>query len=96
MSRRRASRRRRRLRLAAVGVVVVGLVALGIWLVAGRAVVPGVTAQLNPIKYKSEITRVADKYEVDPYLVAAVARTESNFNPQAVSKVGAVGRIHVQ
>ena len=95
MSRRRASRRRRRLRLVAVGVVVVSLVALGIWLVAVRTVVPGVTAQLNPIKYKSEITRVADKYEVDPYLVAAVARTESNFNPQAVSKVGAVGVMQI-
>ena len=95
MSQRHVSRRRRRARLAVLGVVILGLVALGVWLLAARAVVPGVTARLNPISYTAEIARSADRYNIDPYLVAAVARAESDFNPKAVSAVGAVGVMQI-
>lgn len=37
------------------------------------------------------ISTAADKYGVDPKLVAAVAQTESNCRPDAVSEAGAVG-----
>ena len=95
MTRRGLSRRRRRLRLIVLAAAVLALVSVGVWLVAGRTVVPGVTAGMNPIRYKSEIARVAGRYDLDPYLVAAVARTESGFNPAAVSKVGAVGVMQI-
>ena len=34
---------------------------------------------------------MAQKYNINPYLLAAVARTESGFNPEAESQAGAVG-----
>jgi len=46
---------------------------------------------LYPIKYEEEIRFYAKLYEIPPELLAAVIRTESNFNPQAVSSAGAVG-----
>lgn len=45
----------------------------------------------HPIKYKEEIMTVSEEYGLDPCLVAAVINTESGFDPDAVSRVGAIG-----
>lgn len=37
----------------------------------------------------------ANQAELDPYLVAAIARAESSFNPQAQSSVGAMGYMQI-
>src|SRR4029077_18596305 len=37
------------------------------------------------------VRSTSEKYELDPRLVAAVMKVESNFNPRAVSKKGAQG-----
>jgi membrane-bound lytic murein transglycosylase C len=42
-------------------------------------------------KYKPVVTRFADQYRISPSLVFAVIRTESNFNPFAVSSAPAYG-----
>jgi len=42
-------------------------------------------------KYDQIINRTAEKYKVDPALVKAVIKTESNFNHRAVSPKGARG-----
>jgi soluble lytic murein transglycosylase-like protein len=42
-------------------------------------------------KYAALINGAAARHGVDPTLVAAVARAESNFNPKAVSHAGAKG-----
>lgn len=44
-----------------------------------------------PIKYEDIVAQQAAKYEVEPALVYAVIRTESNFRPGVVSSAGAVG-----
>jgi hypothetical protein len=41
--------------------------------------------------YEEEIIRVSKKHKVDPYLVKAVIKAESNFNPLAVSPKNAMG-----
>ena len=42
-------------------------------------------------KYRPQVTRFAEEYKVSPSLVFAVIRTESNFNPFAVSGAPAYG-----
>ena len=43
------------------------------------------------IKYHPLISKISKKYKVDNSLIKAIIRAESNFNPKAVSKVGARG-----
>ena len=42
-------------------------------------------------KYRALVLRYAEKYKMSPSLVFAIIRTESNFNPYAVSSVPAYG-----
>jgi soluble lytic murein transglycosylase len=87
----RRTRGRRLLRLVALLVVVGGVAAFAVWTITGRAVVPGVSARIYPIQYREDIARVAERYDLDPYLVAAVVQTESGYDPGARSHAGAVG-----
>lgn len=47
--------------------------------------------RLPPSAYDRYIVRVGNMYNVDPYLIKAVIRTESAFNHRAVSRKGAQG-----
>ncbi|GAB4257918.1 MAG: lytic transglycosylase domain-containing protein [Thermoleophilia bacterium] len=55
------------------------------------ALPPFLLGRLYPLSFQEEIAAAARTYEVDPYLVAAVARAESGFEPEVVSRAGAVG-----
>lgn len=48
-----------------------------------------------PWPYKQEMVQVGASYGVDPFLLAAVAKVESGFNPDACSDAGAVGLMQV-
>jgi len=48
-----------------------------------------------PVKYASAINDSASRHGVDPLLVAAVAKCESNWNEAAQSSAGAVGLMQV-
>lgn len=47
--------------------------------------------ELSPAAYASVIGEAAQKYNVDPRLISAVAEAESSFTQNAVSSAGAVG-----
>ncbi|HBI04789.1 MAG TPA: lytic transglycosylase [Paenibacillaceae bacterium] len=48
-----------------------------------------------PVSYKQEIKNSAAHHNVDPYLIMAIIKIESKYNPRRVSKKGAVGLMQV-
>lgn len=46
-------------------------------------------------EYQQDIVTYAQKNNMDPFLVAAIIKNESGFNPKAVSNVGAVGLMQI-
>ncbi|MCD1258954.1 lytic transglycosylase domain-containing protein [Paenibacillus athensensis] len=47
--------------------------------------------KLYPIYYKQEIRQNATKYQIDPFLIAAIIRVETNYQYHLESKKGAIG-----
>lgn len=46
---------------------------------------------MYPIKYRAQIEKYADQNEIDPFLIAAMIKVESKFQPEAESRKGAIG-----
>jgi soluble lytic murein transglycosylase len=51
----------------------------------------GTEQGLYPQKYALYVTKYAEKYNIPSHIVYGVIRTESNFDSNAVSSVGAIG-----
>jgi len=49
------------------------------------------TSIIPPADIQQLVLRTADKHRIDPYLVHAIIKTESDYNPHAVSRKGAMG-----
>lgn len=47
--------------------------------------------KIYPTKYSEYVYKYAEEYEVDPLLVFAIIKAESNFNPNVVSSSNAIG-----
>ena len=62
-------------------------------MIGSQPVVPGATAerQLSPAEVDKAIDEAAQRHGVDANLVRAVVKVESNYNPRAVSRKGAMG-----
>ncbi|MBU0900094.1 tetratricopeptide repeat protein [bacterium] len=50
---------------------------------------------LYPLNYYEFVTKYANEYNLDPYLALAVAREESNYDPNAVSVANACGLMQI-
>lgn len=50
---------------------------------------------IYPIKYEDSILLHAAEHQVDPLLVAAIIRVESNYRPHLVSKMNATGLMQI-
>ena len=50
---------------------------------------------LYPIRYQEDILVSSANYDVDPFLIAAIIRVETNFNPDKQSRKGAVGLMQI-
>ncbi|MBM7624618.1 lytic transglycosylase domain-containing protein [Sporohalobacter salinus] len=48
-----------------------------------------------PLYYKDLIFKYAEKNNLDPYLVAAIIKVESKFNPESTSRQGAKGLMQI-
>lgn len=48
-----------------------------------------------PVSYAERIDETAERYNVDPHLVAAMIRCESGWNEMAQSRAGAVGLMQI-
>ena len=46
---------------------------------------------MYPVKYEDEVRISSEAFGVDPYLIMAIIRVESNFNPEVSSHKGAFG-----
>ncbi len=66
----------------------VGLVLCGLTIMYNKKYV-------YPLKYKNLVFEYADYYGLERALVFAVIKTESSFNPKAVSRAGAVGLMQI-
>lgn len=56
---------------------------------------PAVTGNHSAETYKPFIDEAARRYNLDSRLLKAIVKVESNFNPRAVSKKGAVGLMQI-
>ncbi len=50
---------------------------------------------LHPTEYDEYVYEYSEAYNIDPSLVFAVIKTESNFDPNAESRVGALGLMQI-
>lgn len=55
----------------------------------------GILKMFYPLPYRETIFRYSEASGVDPYLLTAIMKTESNFNPDAVSPKGARGLMQI-
>lgn len=46
---------------------------------------------MYPVKYSEYVEKYAEEFGLDPYLLYAFIKTESSFEPDAVSTAGAIG-----
>ena len=51
--------------------------------------------RLYPLPYERSLRTRAQPHALDPYLVAGLIRQESEFNPSAVSRAGAIGLMQI-
>jgi soluble lytic murein transglycosylase len=77
--------KRKRVILPLILIILVALFAQSDWL--GR--------WIYPITYTEEIKKSALEYQLDPLLIAAIIRVESNYKHDAVSRKGAIGIMQI-
>lgn len=54
-----------------------------------------VTKTVFPLKHENYILKYSNEYEVDPYLIMAIIKAESNFDEAAVSSKSATGLMQI-
>ena len=57
--------------------------------------IPNLLKLLYPIEHKEIIIKYGQMHKVDPLLLAALIKTESNFEPRAESRKGAKGLMQI-
>lgn len=81
------------IRVALTGIVAVGILALGVWLLWEKH--PETTVTTYPVEYVDLIRQYAGENNIPPAYVAAVIMAESSYRPEAVSSVNAQGLMQI-
>jgi len=50
---------------------------------------------MYPIKYQEEISKYAEQFNIDPFLVLAIIQVETRFKEDTISKKGAIGPMQI-
>ncbi|MBR5151953.1 MAG: lytic transglycosylase domain-containing protein [Clostridia bacterium] len=83
-------------RLFSFFLVLVLLLGLGLWMTDRFGIKTYVLRTQYPIKYQTLVDTYAQKTGLEPEMVYAIIRTESKFDPYAVSRTGARGLMQIQ
>lgn len=76
-------------------IVAVVIAALVIALIGGYYIYKKYSAAAYPLEYREYVEKYAAENHIDKYLVYAVIKTESGFNPSALSDAGARGLMQI-
>lgn len=66
--------------------VVIGIVCLKVFNIPQK-----IYQRIYKVEYSEYVYKYAEEYNVDPLMIFAIIKAESNFNPNVVSSSGAVG-----
>lgn len=83
------------------GVVALGIFAIVVIIITVIVIIVYVNSTknlgraLHPVEYDEYVYKYSEQYEVEPNLVFAVIKAESNFDPNAESNVGALGLMQI-
>lgn len=80
-----------------VFIIIMLLIAFGCWLIFRK---PEVTDKAKsyftyPTEYEEYVVKYSKEYGMDPRFIFAIINTESHFNPEAESEVGARGLMQI-
>lgn len=68
------------------------LIALTIYaLIYNKNIQKKILERLYPFKYSEYVYNYSEEYSVDPLLIFAIIKSESNYNPNSISQSGAKG-----
>lgn len=71
------------------------LIFLLIIFIAILFVLDNAAMRLYPVKYRELVQFYSDEFNIDPYLVLAIIKAESNFRPEAISHKNAKGLMQI-
>ena len=64
--------------------------------IIGYMIIPKLLKHIYPVKYENTILKYSEEYGLNPYLVIAIIKVESNFNQKALSKKNAIGLMQIR
>ena len=77
--------------------VIIAVILLSMFAWIGiKYITPSIEKRMYPIKYRSSVEKYSEINNLDKYLVYAIIKTESGFNPSATSKANARGLMQLK
>lgn len=88
-------RKRKKLLITAAIIALIALIALFFGNAIYKSLKQKYLYSNYPIKYQTYVEKYSEEKNIDKFLIYAIIKTESDFNPDAVSNVGARGLMQI-